>query len=677
MEEHNIIDLVSIDNMNIFSQHSGICWLVSSIAMLFFDDNNKLITYRLFNWAKRGDKIIPVSSIYRNKSPNKNLDLLMYLILEVIRINIKKSILREYTKSTSESCDMAFVNLFRDFFLVLSSHGEDCSDPVKISHVSDGGSNNGFICFFCKYYNIEYHVDKSIRLSDEIYNRSYIVRQLTYSSKEGNVVTSNYHTTSIISHKNNFYYFDGNLLNLDRFHLNKTKINSSSKLSYKDFFVKCNEVYGSKSLSIGKFSTIAYHFYEDLNKEKFSMRKYINNISSQTDVLSNLKKLNKLHSIDLFSILKKSFKKYFDCFKYSYEEQSRDRDRLVERRRFEYGEPEEDDKDDEEEDEEEDDEIKKPKLPRDLYHFNRILYESKMYVDILVTFTRNLFINNREIWNTFIRIHRKEYEKYFSEEERREMNNKLKLYFFNYLFLGYKYMSVDEIMLTDFEEEVEINIKDYPSPKKYKKLKEKKREFERREFERRDYIRDMGYYDEFEDEHKPKKTPRAKKEFSGLSILHIPEYFSFIMLEHDRIEFINIDNKILLNTFFKHLINFCEKYSLKIKFNLDACEKYDSGIIYFCKNYVENFLVNLEKIKPKLPMEKFIDNLEIKLYVVETSNVPPYLKYEGLDINKICVNESCTEAEEMSYRKSILDTYKTGYTLSYDEIISRYISIFR
>ena len=121
MEEHNIIDLISIDNMNIFSQHSGICWLVSSIAMLFFDDNNKLLTFRLFNWAKRDRKIIPVSSIYRDKTKNKKVDLLMYLILEIIRINIKKSILGKYTVATGEICDRTFIQIFKDFFFNITT----------------------------------------------------------------------------------------------------------------------------------------------------------------------------------------------------------------------------------------------------------------------------------------------------------------------------------------------------------------------------------------------------------------------------------------------------------------------------------------------------------------------------------------------------------------------------
>ena len=87
--EVNIKDLFKLENMNIFAQYSGICWLVSSLAILFFDDNNKLSTLKLFDWTERDSKIIPVISKYKNTG-NKDRDLLMYFILEIIRVNIKR-----------------------------------------------------------------------------------------------------------------------------------------------------------------------------------------------------------------------------------------------------------------------------------------------------------------------------------------------------------------------------------------------------------------------------------------------------------------------------------------------------------------------------------------------------------------------------------------------------------
>jgi hypothetical protein len=668
MEEHNIIDLISIDNMNIFSQHSGICWLVSSIAMLFFDDNNKLLTFRLFNWAKRDGKIIPVSSVYRDKSKNKKIDLLMYLILEIIRINIKKSILGTYTQTTGEVCDRTFINLFRDFFSILPRYG-DCKDPIKTDAYSDGGNNNGFICFFCKYYDFQYDVDREVRVNDPMFRHSYMISELTSVDKEFMMTTYNYHATSIIFHKDNFYFFDGNLIKFDRFHLNHTKVEFDEDLTITKFIQKADKNYESNSSFryLERHKTLAYLYHEDMSSDKIEERELIDDIFNKKSILKNFKKLNRRCSFSLLDILKESFKEYFECFEFKkpreliYKKSKRDIHRYEERDI--YGELSKPSK-------------KKKEMPEEKYRFfYELLFTSKIYVYLMLSYFRRLLVNNISVWDNFADIHKLKLNEFFgSEFKLRDINNKLKFYFFNYLFLEFPYKSIDEIMkIEELIDEDDIKFKDYPDPEDY--IKEKKR---RIKYEAR--MKEYDFGDDYDITVSGKLTKQIeKKEYSEMNVTDIPEYFSFVFVDSNRR--FDINDKEIVEEFFILLKEkqkiFGEDFDFYASLK-SIIKKFRSNSYffeYFYEKYHYEFLINLLKYKPKLPIEKLIDNVRVRLYLIEVSNIPDYLKYDGIDNEKICINDSCAEEEEILYRKSILDTHK--YDISTEEIIHRYISIFR
>jgi hypothetical protein len=218
----NVKDLLKLENMDIFAQYSGICWMVTSFAIMFFDDNNKIATLNLFEWTERNGKIIPVISKYK-QTKNSQQDLLMYLMLEILRVNLKKAIMGTYDTDMAMKCDTRLTTLIRDFYYSLG-YG------VKSNKDQHGGSLENFIKFFCKYHDLQVSFNL-IDISKPLSRFSYFISQKTSSAD---------HASAIVTVNDKFYYFDGNLVKRENYKLIEC---SKPKKNFKDVILSCNYNY--------------------------------------------------------------------------------------------------------------------------------------------------------------------------------------------------------------------------------------------------------------------------------------------------------------------------------------------------------------------------------------------------------------------------------------------------
>jgi hypothetical protein len=506
-----------------------------------------------------------------------------------------------------------------------------------------------------------------------------MISELTSIDKEYLMTTYNYHATSIIFHKNNFYFFDGNLIKFDRFHLNHTKVEFEEDLTINKFLKKAEEKYESNSQFryLDRHKTLAYLYHEDMSSEKIEERQLIDDILNKKSILKNFKKLNRISSFSLLNIFKESFSEYLECFEFEKPKKLSDRksrddkrervdmyyDGEIIRAKDIYGESSKTSK-------------KKIEMPDIKYRFfYEIMFTSKIYVYLMLSYFRRLFVNNINVWNNFADIYRSKLTEFFGNEIRlSDINNKLKFYFFNYLFLKFPYKTIDEIMtLEELEDEDDIKFRDYPDPDDYIKDKKRRVKYEAS-------MREYEYGDDYfvRDSRKSIKQIE-KKEYSDMDVTDIPDYFSFVFVNSKR-KF-DINEKDLVEEFIILLKDkkkiFGEEFDFygSLKSIIKKFKSNSYFFEYFYEKYHYEFLINLLKYKPKLPIEKLINNAKVRLHLIEVNNIPEYLKYEGINNQKICINSTCTEEEETLYRKSILDSYK--YDLSSEEIIHRYISIFR
>ena len=246
MEEVNINKLLTIDNMKAFSQTDGICWLFAFISILFFDQVNQRSTLKLFKWVKVGDKIIPISSVYRDTT-NKKLDNFMYAFLEIVRLTMKISIFESVTSEHVRRCNNLLVALFEgyerensgvfDYDELFSYEKSVEGRIIKVFQM-----HSGFVASFCRHYDIILNVNK-IDNDRSLYKIGYYIGQHGF----GDVG----HASSIFTYEGQHYYYDSNISSAD---ISKCVITGTKNPTLKNVLKSC------EIAETNKRKTLAYNY---------------------------------------------------------------------------------------------------------------------------------------------------------------------------------------------------------------------------------------------------------------------------------------------------------------------------------------------------------------------------------------------------------------------------------
>jgi hypothetical protein len=278
MEKLDINKLLSIDHMKAFSQTAGICWLFVFISILFFDDINQRSTLKLFKWIKTADKIIPISSVYKNTG-NKKLDDFMYTFLEVIRLNIKSAIFGHISFDQISKCNNMLVNIFDDYERgnvgvfdndeIFSYEKDNERGDRKIKVFTQ---HSGFFILFCKYYDIIANINK-IDNNQSLFKIAYYVKQHGF----GDIG----HATSIFTHGGVHYYYDSNISSGD---ISKCEINSTKNPTLKNVLKSC------EISEKNPHGTLAYK-YKHLRPSELNVAEHacIKNLLSESTFIDGMK----------------------------------------------------------------------------------------------------------------------------------------------------------------------------------------------------------------------------------------------------------------------------------------------------------------------------------------------------------------------------------------------------